>query len=653
MMVLILGLGVAWGLDKDFTCASGASLQDVVDEVVDGGGGVVDINCADGTVWEENISIDKATSTPVVLQVTTGAAFTLTPKARGKNALFVQDANVEVSGFRLYCDDNSSVRTTSLVFADTSTLALTKMAFEGCSARTDPDLQGMALYTKGSVVTIHASLFIDNAAGTGDAIYCQGESASIVLSNSLLTTATTAESSQFFYSKRCAVTLNNNVFQGRSGDDEPALSTMGGTAALTNNLFLNYVDVYHYETDDTSTDPTELIDETNACDVADACLDLPDSLTSVDDLHLHTITDLFTGASDDTCLAGETYCLSAYEVWPTIDSALIATGTGSHTGTAGSRSNTDIGLTGGDAPWWPDLDGADSGDKDGDTWPELYECDDDDSSITMPELLYVDNDGDSHAGETTEQVCPADGYYPTAEDCDDTDDTIHPEADETCDDIDNDCDASIDEDLETTTYYADTDGDGHGDPNATLAVCQDTPPVGYVVDAADCDDEDNSIGVGEQYTYYADADSDGYGDETSPEISCDETAPAGYVDEATDCDDSDPDIHPGATELVDTADQNCDGSSTAPLDKTVYCGCHSATRGSTLALAFGLLLLLARKRRAPPVPKVGVLESDQQGTRPALRHVVETSDQAHAERAGTGGAGRDGTLPSMPPALES
>lgn len=42
--------------------------------------------------------------------------------------------------------------------------------------------------------------------------------------------------------------------------------------------------------------------------------------------------------------------------------------------------------------------------------------------------------------------------------------------------------------LPHTTWYADTDGDGAGDPASSLLACN--PPIGYVDNAADCDDTD-------------------------------------------------------------------------------------------------------------------------------------------------------------------
>jgi hypothetical protein len=42
-----------------------------------------------------------------------------------------------------------------------------------------------------------------------------------------------------------------------------------------------------------------------------------------------------------------------------------------------------------------------------------------------------------------------------------------------------------------TTFYQDADGDGFGDPNATIEGC--TPPTGYVNNGDDCDDSDPNL----------------------------------------------------------------------------------------------------------------------------------------------------------------
>lgn len=58
-------------------------------------------------------------------------------------------------------------------------------------------------------------------------------------------------------------------------------------------------------------------------------------------------------------------------------------------------------------------------------------------------------------------------------------------------------------------------------------------------------------------TFYADYDGDGYGNNAFPLLSCD--TPASYVANNLDCNDLNASIHPGASELCNSIDDNCNG----------------------------------------------------------------------------------------------
>jgi hypothetical protein len=87
--------------------------------------------------------------------------------------------------------------------------------------------------------------------------------------------------------------------------------------------------------------------------------------------------------------------------------------------------------------------------------------------------------------------------------------------------VDNNCDGDIDEDLTFTTYYLDVDGDGYGHTEVDTMTCLPTPPTGFVALDGDCDD-------------------------------------------------ADPLINPGATEICDNVDNNCDGDIDEDLTFSTY-----------------------------------------------------------------------------------
>ena len=216
-----------------------------------------------------------------------------------------------------------------------------------------------------------------------------------------------------------------------------------------------------------------------------------------------------------------------------------------------------------------------------------------DAGATDAIAWYADSDADGYGDANTSTLaCSApSGHVVDTTDCDDTSASVNPGATETCNGVDDDCDGDIDEAGATgiSTWYADTDGDGHGDAGSTVEACGQ--PTGFVASATDCDDTDPAVspdatedcnGVDDDcdgtidepdstdaLTWYADADGDGFGDAASSVVSCD--APSGYVSDSTDCDDSLASTFPGATETwYDGVDADCDGASDFDADADGY-----------------------------------------------------------------------------------
>ncbi len=126
------------------------------------------------------------------------------------------------------------------------------------------------------------------------------------------------------------------------------------------------------------------------------------------------------------------------------------------------------------------------------------------------------------------------------------------------------------------TYYRDFDGDGVG--SSVSGVHRDCALLqGYSAMDGDCNDNDERVkpgnveacngrddncvnGVDEGFSpksYYPDGDGDGYGTASgAPVVSC--APPAGYGETSTDCNDGDAKIHPGAMEICNDKDDDCD-----------------------------------------------------------------------------------------------
>ncbi len=174
---------------------------------------------------------------------------------------------------------------------------------------------------------------------------------------------------------------------------------------------------------------------------------------------------------------------------------------------------------------------ANDSDYDNDGVSSSSDCNDSDNSISVNQTYYRDADSDGYGSTTETVLCAAtapSGYSTNNTDCSDTNNAVN----------------------SNQTYYRDADEDGLGLSSSATVVCSTTAPTGYVTNASDTNDEDydndshitssdcNDHDATVYSTYYADVDQDGYGNPNSTTCSASST-PSGYVTDSSDADDND------------------------------------------------------------------------------------------------------------------
>jgi len=208
-------------------------------------------------------------------------------------------------------------------------------------------------------------------------------------------------------------------------------------------------------------------------------------------------------------------------------------------------------------------------------------------------VYYCDLDGDFYLSASPSGACPEFGCMPEGcravpgRDCDDANPAVHPGVPEDCDTPwDDDCNGSADAvgAPHCQAFHRDLDRDGHGHPG--LWECRCLPRVPFLVpadQADDCNDNDSAVypgavevcngldddcdsvadgpGVCPVTSFWCDQDRDGTRSSTvSGTCNTWQCLPADCgILPGSDCDDHDPAVHPGAVEVCNGLDDDCDG----------------------------------------------------------------------------------------------
>jgi hypothetical protein len=179
---------------------------------------------------------------------------------------------------------------------------------------------------------------------------------------------------------------------------------------------------------------------------------------------------------------------------------------------------------------------------------------------------YRDQDGDTYGNnaDSVEACSAPSGYVLDNTDCVDNNDQINPGMNDVCNGVNDDCDGLTDDGSGEVTPLNDRQSGVCVNSEKT---CDTTWKNDYssVVnyeepDELTCDTLDNDCdGTADEGTktkFYLDSDSDLYGNNAEITWAC--SAPLNYVLDNTDCDDSNTNVNPGAQEVCNGIDDDCD-----------------------------------------------------------------------------------------------
>lgn len=178
------------------------------------------------------------------------------------------------------------------------------------------------------------------------------------------------------------------------------------------------------------------------------------------------------------------------------------------------------------------------------------DCDDNNAYINPGTFWYQDNDGDGFGNDAVfETGCTSTFTNPVtnSDDCDDANLNLNP----------------------STVWYQDLDNDGFGDEAITEQGCDpaDLTIINPVLVSGDCSDIASDLNP--NTVWYSDNDGDGFGNPDIFEVACISSFFVPVMN-GDDCDDTREFNYPGAIEICDEFDNNCDGQNNEGFNTTAY-----------------------------------------------------------------------------------